>query len=241
VLALAWTLLVTVGVQNPTSSDAGNPDELYRQRQDLASVTRAADLWTPRASTEYEAAWKLARACYWLGKHAPESARRDWLRRGVTAGETATRLGPDRPEGHFWLAADMGTLAESFGLLQGIKYRGRVKEELERVIVIRPGWQDGSAEAALGQWYFEVPHMFGGSRAKAEESLRRALEYGPSNTSTLLFLADLLAADGRRDEARTLLQRVLDAPFNPEWAPEDAEFKKKAAARLEALGGARQR
>ena len=28
------------------------------------------------------------------------------------------RAQPKRPEGHFWLAANMGTLAESFGLAQ---------------------------------------------------------------------------------------------------------------------------
>ena len=38
------------------------------------------------------------------------------------------RLGPDRPEGHYWLAADMGALAESFGLTQGMKYRSADQE-----------------------------------------------------------------------------------------------------------------
>ena len=33
-------------------------------------------------------------------------------------------LEPGRPGGHFWLAANMGVLAEQFGLRQGLKYRG---------------------------------------------------------------------------------------------------------------------
>ena len=83
-LSLAWTLLfpIAIAAQSPTSTDA---DELYRQRQDPASAARAADLWAARASTEFEAAWKLARASYWLGSHAPDAARREWLRRGVAA------------------------------------------------------------------------------------------------------------------------------------------------------------
>ena len=104
---------------------------------------------TPR--TDFEAAWKLARAAYWIGGHAPEGERRAALERGVVAGETAARLGPERPEGHYWLAADMGALAESFGMSQGMKYRSRIKAELERVAAIDPAWEQASAVTALGR------------------------------------------------------------------------------------------
>ena len=223
----------------PRSSRAvepDDPDQLYRHREDLASAERAADLWAAHAISDFDAAWKLSRVCYWLGTHAPESARRAALERGVNAGETAVRMAPGRPEGHFWLAADMGALAESFGLVQGLKYRGKIKRELENLIAIAPGWQGGSAEAALGQWYFKVPRLLGGSRAKAEEYFRRALQYNPDSRVALSFLADLVAADGRLGERRALLQRVVDAPTDFEWIPEDNEFTKKAAERLTALG-----
>lgn len=210
-----------------------DPDELYRQREDPASARRAADLWAARATRDdFEASWKLARICYWLGTRGPEADRRASLNRGVGAGEEATRLQPSRPDGHFWLAADMGRLAESYGLMQGLKYRGRVKDELERVLAIDPGWQQGSADRALGVWYTRVPRLFGGSHAKAEEHLRRALTYNPGSTASLFFLAELLQAGGRRAEARALLQQTIDAPLDPEWAPEDREFKRLAEEKL---------
>lgn len=212
-----------------------DPDALYRDRENPASADHAAELWARRADTDFDSAWKLARVCYWLGTHGPRDARRDALERGVTAGESAVRLAPDRPDGHFWLAADMGALAESFGLRQGLKYRGRIKSELERVIAIAPGWQGASAEAALGRWYLEVPWLFGGSKKKAEAELRLALSLNPESRTALDALADLLIDDGRVDEARTLLQRVVDLPVEPEWAPEDRAFAKEAAARLKAL------
>ena len=76
-------------------------------------------------------AWKLARACYWLGTHGPEAERRAALDRGLKAGEQAAKINPNRPEGYFWQAANMGALAESFGLWQGLKYRGK-RIELRR-------------------------------------------------------------------------------------------------------------
>jgi hypothetical protein len=216
----------------PATLAADDPDALYRRRDELPSAMRAADLWAERSRSDYDAAWKLARVSYWLGTHLPERMRRPALERGVAAGETAVQLGPAHAEGHFWLAADMGTLAESFGLVQGLKYRARIRDELERVLAIDRGWQGGSADAALGQWYFEVPRLFGGSATKAEEHFRRALTYDPQNLVALSSFAEWLASRRRDVEARAVLQRVLDAPLSTEWAPEDREFKKQAAATL---------
>ena len=206
----------------------------------MASATRAADLWAARAEggRDFEASWKLARASYWLGTRGPESKRRAALDTGVKAGQQAASLEPQRPEGHFWGAANMGRLAESYGLVQGLKYRGRVKDELERVLAIDRPWQQGSADRALGVWYFKVPRLFGGSYSKAEEHFRHALTYNPHSPATLYFLAELLVADGRRADARTVLQQVLDAPMDPAWEPEDKEFKRQATEQLQKLGAA---
>ncbi len=227
---MAAFYLLTIAV----AGQAPDPDELYRQREDPARIQQAVEILAARAAggRDFDAAWKLARACYWIGTQGDTPLRRSALERGAKAGEQAAALQPARPEGHFWRAANMGALAESFGLWQGLKYRGRIKDALERVLAIDPAWQQGSADRALGWWYFKVPGLFGGSRKKAEVHLRRALGYNPTSTVTLFFLAEVLADDGRRTEARALYQQVLDAPLDPEWAPEDRSFKALAAERL---------
>jgi tetratricopeptide (TPR) repeat protein len=221
-----------------TSSD--NPDVLFGHREDLASVKRAAEIWSASATTDFDAAWKLARAAYWLGGHAAQDERRTALERGIVAGETAARLRPDRPEGHYWLAADMGALAESFGLSQGLKYRSRIRSELERVLAIDPEWEQASAVTALGRWYYLVPRLFGGSHSKADEYFRRALERFPNSVTASFFLAESKLAEHKPEEARHWLQRVVDAPVDPEWAPEIREFKRKAAATLRTLSAVRE-
>ncbi len=232
--ALAIPFVVVAAAGGQTRSDL-DPDALYQRRENLVSAERAADLWQQRAGMDFAASWKLSRACYWLGTHQAEHIRRATLERGVNAGQDAIRLAGDRPEGHFWLAANMGRLAESFGIVQALRYRGRIREELERALAIDPGWQGGAADAALGEWYATVPRLFGGSRQRAEQHLRRALERDPSNASALAFLGEMLLAEGKRDEPRGLLQRVVDAPFDAEWAPENAELKVKATVLLKQL------
>jgi hypothetical protein len=42
----------------------------------------------------------------------------------------------------------------------------------------------------------------------------------------------LLLDDDRKAEARAELEAVIAAPVNPQWAPEDAEFREKARRAL---------
>jgi tetratricopeptide (TPR) repeat protein len=198
----------------------------------MASAQQAEGIWAGRLTKDpkdFESAWKLARARYWLGGHADESRRKGYLEAGIAAGRAAAAIAPGRPEGPFWIAANMGALAESFGLRQGLKYRGDIKDALELVLRLDPAFQQGSADRALGRWYYKVPGLFGGSDKKSEGHLRQSLTYNPNSIASLYFLAETLVDLGKKDEARTLLQKLKDLPVDPDWAPEDRDFKAKGA------------
>ena len=225
-------LAIPAVLQAQTQAD---PDALYRERAVLAKAREAVSIWNARLAknpSDFESAWKLARAAYWLGGHNDPAARRADLERGVEAGRQASMLEPTRPEGYFWMAASMGQLAESFGMRQGLKYRTPVREALEKVLQIDPAYQNGSADRALGRWYYKVPGLFGGSKKKSEEHLRKSLTYDPQSTASRFFLAETLFELDRKADAIAELQRVIDGPINPEWEPEDREFKAQATARL---------
>lgn len=230
ILVLYIAVIVATAAPPQSVPAPGDADALYAARENLASARQAAALWADRLRRDprdYEAAWKLARARYWLGGHAPDDERKPLLEDGIRAGRAAVAVAPNRPEGHFWIAANMGALAESFGLRQGLKYRGDIRDELLIVLKLDPAFQQGSADRALGRWYYKVPGLFGGSKKKSEEHLRRSLTYNPNSSSSLFFLAETLIAMDRDSEAKAVLQKLLDAPLDPAWAPEDREFKEK--------------
>jgi tetratricopeptide (TPR) repeat protein len=235
VLLALLLLSITAGVR---AQEAQDPDRLYADREKLSSALEASTIWEARLARnprDFESAWKLARNCYWLGGHVPENERRKQFERGMDAAMKAIELQPNRPEGHFWLAADMGAMAEGFGLRAGIKYRGPIKKELETVLMIDAGFQQGSADRALGRWYLRVPRLFGGSKDKSVEHLKKSLTYAPESTATLYFLAETYVEMDKQEDAKKALQAVLAAPLHPEWTPEDKEFKEKAAALLKKL------
>lgn len=208
---------------------------MYADRANLDSARQAAGIWREelrRNPAAFDAAWKLARADYWLGRHVRREERRATLEQGLDAGRKAQSLRPRRPEGHFWAAANMGELAESFGRLAGLRYRAAIKKELDTVLQLDPAFEQGSPDRALGRWYFKVPAFLGGSRVLAEQHLRASLAYNAHSTASHFFLAELFLDEGRNREGRAELQAVIDAPLDPRWAPEDREFQTRARSLL---------
>lgn len=232
------TAFLALGLDAAGAVQAPNADALYARRGDPAAARQAADLYLAHhraAPQDFVGAWKLARAGYFLGTQGPAAERRMWLETGMAAANDAVALNAARPEGHFWLAATMGALAESYGLRQGLKYRSRIKQALERVLAIDPGFMEGSADRALGRWYQKVPGLFGGSAAKAERHLRKSLTYSPRSTVSLFFLGELYQDQGRPAEAQRFFLQVLEAPEHPEFGPEDRAYKAQARERLRTL------
>lgn len=234
-LVAAVGLCLLARVPMLAQADVVDPDILYANREDLAQARAAAAAWEARLVTtprDFEAAWKLARAAYWLGGHVAADERRQLYERGIEAGRLAVSLEPERAEGHFWLAADMGAMAEFFGLRMGLRYRGPVRLELETVLRIDPAYQQGSADRALGRWHLRVPWLFGGRKDESVAHLRRSLTYDPTNAASHFFLAETLLSMDRDDEARAELAAVLEAPEDHEWGPEAREFKMRARVLL---------
>jgi TRAP transporter T-component len=234
-LSLIPALDARIAVQVP----AGDPEALYKDRENRASAVKATEIWAARLAAnpkDFESAYKLAQARYWLGTNGlPAAERRAALEAGLVAARAAVAMDSGRPEGHFWMAANMGALAESFGLTQGIKYRGQIKNALLAALKADPAYLDGSADRALGRWYYKVPGLFGGSNRKSEEHLRKALSYNTNSIITRLFLAETLEDLGRVAEARKEAQAAVDAPFDPDWTPEDRRFKEDAKRMLQRL------
>jgi hypothetical protein len=235
--AMPQTAAVPV-TTTPDSWATADPDALYSQRTDIVKAKQAAEIWARRVAggKDATAAWKLARACYYLGTVGPANEQDYQLDRGVTAGQQATTVDPKTPEGHFWYAANMGEKAQRGSMFTGLKYKGSIKTELESVIAIQPGWQDGSAESALGEWYLKVPGFAGGDHDKGVALLRKALTYNPESSNVRYSLAEALGDDSKtRPEAKTLLQEVIDAPIDPAWVAEDQNFKQKSRVLLDKL------
>lgn len=208
-------------------------DALFEERADLEKCRRSIEIYKkilemdPR---EEEAAWKIARSCYWLGSHSPEAKRIDIFEEGIFFAKKAVSLNPKSVAGHFWLGVSYGVYGEEKGILKSLSLIGPIKEEMQAVLSIDPSYQDGGAHRVLGRLYFKVPGLFGGSKKKSVEHLKKAIDIGPNNPMNHLYLAETYLKMGKKDLARKELENTINAPKTKD--PGDEEDKARASELL---------
>jgi Tfp pilus assembly protein PilF len=250
VLLLAFMLLALIAcskqtdVQEAAQDKAASAemvaqaDKLYAQRAELARAREGVILLRRALASDmgsYDAAWRLARFNYFLGSHATDKTERDRAyNEGVDAGRRAIKLQDAKPEGHFWLGANLGGKAET-SALSGMAAVDEIRGEMEKVIKLDEGFQSGSAYMALGQVYLEAPGMLGGDSKKAVEILEKGLRFGENNELYHVRLAQAYLAVDRKEDARRELDKVLNMKPDPDYLPEANDAAAEARKLLEEI------
>jgi len=218
------------GDENLAKAKLAEAEPLYDARADMARARVAvAALRQGRAADygNYEVAWKLARAAYYVGDHTDnDDERDDMFREGVNSGMAAVKLQPDKPEGHFWLGANYGGTA-AHSTLAGLASVQDIKREMEAVLKIDEGFQAGSAYLGLGRLYLQAPKVLGGDPQKSIGYLEKGIKFGPNNSLLRVTLAQAYHAAGRDNEANKELQTLFALTPDPQHLPEHNDALKE--------------
>lgn len=214
-------------------------DDFYLGRGNLANVDQALQLLRQQVaehSDDYDAWWRISRAQNFLGRvndgHDDRTALHDF-EAGADSGRRAVRLRPNRPEGHFWLGANLGLIGEEEGLLRGLRLVDPVRTEMETVMRLDPDYEQSGAQRILARLYYRAPFFKGGDKQRSIQLLQDCLKRYPSDSFALLYLADDYLSVGRRAEARRIFERILDLCPDPLYGPELANNQAEARERLQ--------
>jgi hypothetical protein len=209
-------------------------DALYAERSSIEKARQAVAVLRRARMADYgnyDAIWKLSKYDYYLGGHErDEQHQLEAFREGITAGEAAVKLAPDKPEGHFWLGANLGGRAKVQGPLYALSSVPDIRREMETVIKLDDSFQAGSAYLALGQLDLELPDVMGGDSKRAVEELERGLKVGQDNALLRLQLAKAYYVVKRPADARAQADAILKMKAAPGY---ETEYE-------EAVEGARQ-
>jgi hypothetical protein len=231
---------VDLGDAKAAAEKISEADKLYSERDDLGKVRQAVALLRQARIEDYgsfDAAWKLARADYYLGEHTTDQHERDnAFREGEEAGKAAVKLHDGKPEGHFWLGANYGGSAQN-STLAGLSNIDDIQKEMDTVIKLDEGFQAGSAYMVLGQLYLEAPRILGGDQQKAIRYLEKGLRFGESNALLRLRLAQAYHAGGRDGDARKQIETIMSMKIEPEYQTEYKLAVEKARKLQEQLKG----
>jgi hypothetical protein len=214
-------------------------DELYRRRIAPGAVEESVNLITAfEGSAEfYGAQWRLARAFFFLGQEADSNhARRERHLEGLEAGRRAQAMDASRVEGHFWAGVNLALYAEALGGLKAARALIDARRDLARGIEISEGYHGAGPLRVRGRLEHKAPWFLGGGRKKARHCLERAHRLAPTNTVTLIYLAELALEMGEVDRAVKALEDTIASEIDLDWEFENRRDKRLAREMLNRLG-----
>jgi tetratricopeptide (TPR) repeat protein len=244
-------LCVTASCKSPSNAEApasttqsateyvAQAEQLYGQREDLNRL-RQGIIMLRQARTadpgDYDATWKLAKYNYYLATHTDNSDERDnAFRDGIEAGKAAVKLQDGKPDGHFWLGANYGAAAQQ-STIAGLSTVDDIRNEMEKVLRLDEGYQNGSAYMVLGLVYLNAPKFMGGDPQKAVEEMEKGLRFGETNAFLHLHLAEAYLKVGRAADARQQLNSIISMKPDQNYLPEYKEAVSEAHKLLEKAG-----
>lgn len=226
-LALVASLLLAsqASAQPVLNDPVVSADELYFagepiQAYELLKTHLAVD------STDYEALWRAARAAVVVGVvREGITAQNEFLDPAIVLGDRAVAVRPDGIDGLYWRGAAEGRRALNAGNDYASRLVQRVFDDAHAILALDS--LHAGAHNLLGRVNYEImvlsrvermlARMLMNNRALQESSwdsaalhLRRAAELEPDNVLYWLDLAQLYVRRGRDDDARTVLNRVIE-------------------------------
>ena len=192
----------------------GGPDSAM-----LAKAVTAYEQALKADPASVEAAWKLSRALYRLGRKSPKDQQEKIFERAVNAAKKGIAMDSESVPAHYWLAVSYGMYGTSKGVMKSLSLIDPIKEEAQFVIDHQPDYDLGGAYRVLGRLYFKVPGLFGGDNDLAIENLKKAVKLGPKRYLSHIFLAEVYLDEGEKEKAKALLEEVVkgaaDAGMEP--------------------------
>lgn len=217
--------------------ERASAEQLFAQRADVSKLREAvklvASLRNPNAR-DYDVEWTFAKYSYFLGRH---TADEDEAERAFTQGRDAAKIAANvnaaRPEGHFWYGANLGELCRRSPVTVGLRNVSDVREAMNAVIAIDPGYQGASAYDVLGQIELAT-RIKDGTAERSVEYLEKALAIEKDNSNIYLHLAEAYFALNKDAEAKKQLDHILQMKPNPLYIPEHNESVEAAKKLLAA-------
>jgi len=236
---------ISTSVPSNGSSDAkaaadkiAEAEPLYEGREDMTKARLAVTALRQAHAADYgnyEAAWKLARAAFYVGDRTDsETEREAMFRAGTDAGKAAVQLQPNKPDGHFWLGANYGGSA-AHSTLSNLSSFQDIKGEMEAVLKLDERYQGYSAYLGLGRLYLQAPKIMGGEPAKAVEYLQKGVKLNPNNTLMRYELAAAYEATNRPAEAKKQIETLMSITPDPKYMAEHKQAVEDAKKLLEKI------
>ncbi len=190
------------------------------------------------APDDYDVLWRVARFYSWTADDPaiPDTEKSRLGKIGWEVAERATAKDPNRVEGWFYAATNMGNYALGIGILKalGEGIEGKFRERLSAAERIDARFDFGGVYDAWGRFYYKLPWPKYDAR-KSERALQEAIRVNASNVRARVYLAELYIKEKHPKEARRVLQDAVAHAPGAYDAPEERRNQARARELLAEL------
>jgi len=193
-------------------------DVLWVKRKDIEKARASIDSYKKVLGVDaksYEAYWKIARACFYLGDLLPETKEmRDQHRKmgldGMEYAKKAIELNPQGVEGHYYYTLTLGQYSIGISIIKALA-RGlgpEYEEHIEKALEMDRNYDNAGPLRAIGRYWYQVPWPKR-DLEKSVHYLKEAVATAPINVRGHVYLAESYLKAGEKDLAREHLQKAL--------------------------------
>jgi tetratricopeptide (TPR) repeat protein len=203
------------------------------QPRTVEQVADAAELLEQAARTlrdDFNAQWRAAEALAFLAENeAQPKARKTAAAHGAVLARRAKELAPERVEGYYWYAINVGLRADVDRVF-GLKAVSEMETALKKAIELDERHDMAGPLRVLGILHLRTPGppVSIGSARKGLRLLQRAVADFPQYPENYLYLAEALRENKRIDEAKEALAKVMDATVWPDRQFESKQWQAEA-------------
>ena len=235
VVLLFVFLGITVYAADDLSTKMQKADQLFTVGEP-AQINQAGEIYLDllqKYPSNYDILWKTAR--YYDKAAKLQKNPLPLYEKGKELAEKATKLYPNKVEGHYWFASMMGRVGEEKGILNSLFMVKPMKAELDRCVEIDPRFPD--SYYVLGLLYWKVPGwpVSIGDKKKAVEYATKAVELKPQDFAFQYGLYEALKANDKNADAKAVLEKIIKMQITPGYEKDGADYKKKAQEALKSL------
>ena len=183
--------------------------------------------------------WQLGQACFEWNELAKDIPQQEGIaKEGIAASRQAVALAPKSAAAHYYLGLTLGQFADTKRNMAALKIVKEMEHEFLATRELDEHFDFAGADRNLGLLYYQAPTIISiGSRSKARQHLRRAVELAPDFPENRLNLIETLMEWGDPEEARQEIKALEKSWPNAQsslqgvdWAAEWLGWQKRLEA-----------
>ena len=237
VLVLSCAILASSLEASDTAPLIEEGDRLWAERADEEKARTSIDAYMKVLAKDpdhYEALWKIARSCFYLGDRLPETdgfkdQHKEMGEMGMIRAKRALEINPDGIEANYYYALSLAQYSIGISIVKALmKGLGPDYERhLGRALAADRNYDYAGPLRAMGRYWYKLPWPKRDIK-KSIRYLEESVEAAPLSLRGYVYLAESCLMAGQKERAKEALERALRIEEGNQVEVDAARWKGRA-------------